>query len=197
LVFLLIFCQDVMRVFSSRLNGLLRHVLAHRPHDDTARILGQHLLHLLAQALALGTLADLSAHADARGEGHVDEEPARHRDLRGHARALRGDRLLGHLHDERLPALEHVLDLRRVLPAPAPTATRLPRRLLGLRLTRGGRLGVVRLAALVLVVALLVVVLIAVLVVDEVGVVEEGALLGPDVHEGRLESGSTASTFPR
>ena len=45
--------------------GVLRDVLADGPHDHAARILGQHLLHLLAEPLALGALADLPAHAHA------------------------------------------------------------------------------------------------------------------------------------
>ena len=53
-----------------------------------------------AQPLALGAVADLAAHADARREGHVDEEAAGQGDLRGDARALGGDRLLGDLDED-------------------------------------------------------------------------------------------------
>ena len=104
--------------------GLLRHVLADGAHDHTTRVLGEHLLHLLAQPLPLGALADLPADAHSRGERHVDEEAPRHRDLRGHARSLGRDRFLGDLHDEGLSALQDVLDLRWLVTLPTAAAAR-------------------------------------------------------------------------
>ena len=107
--FLILFhCADERRELA--LERLLRDVFADRADDHAAGIGGQNALHLLAKPLAFGALADLAADADAARERHVDEEAAGERDLRGDARALRGDRLLGDLDEDLLPALQHILD---------------------------------------------------------------------------------------
>ena len=67
-----------MSVVSSRPNVSWRDVFADGSDDHAAGIRRQHALHLLAQPLAFGALADLSADADAARERHVDEEPAGH-----------------------------------------------------------------------------------------------------------------------
>ena len=86
------------------------------------------------------------------------------RDLRGDARALRGDRLLADLDEQLLAALQDILDRRRV----ALVALELAEALL---------------AVVVVVVA------VAVVRIDEIGRVEEGTLLGADVDERGLKAG--------
>ncbi len=116
------------------LERLLRDVFADGAHDDSAGIRWEHRLHLLAQPLTLGALADFPAHAHARGEGHVHDEAPGERYLRRDAWTLRGDGLLGHLDDDVLAALQHVLNLRcfrttaarRGAPAPRRRRTRRP-----------------------------------------------------------------------
>src|SRR5215207_1010159 len=99
--------------------------------DEAAR---RHVLLLddgldeLAQALALGVGLDLARDADVLDGRHVDEEAARERDVRGDARALRGDGLLGDLDDDLLPLAEEVCNHRLALAAPAAPAAGLARR---------------------------------------------------------------------
>src|SRR5205814_995200 len=97
---------------------LLGRVLADRPDDHAAGIRWKNLLDHFPKTLSLGSFADLAAHANARCERHVDNEPARERDVGSYARPFRGDGLLGHLHDDVLPALHGILD-RHVLGASA------------------------------------------------------------------------------
>src|SRR6185312_3281829 len=89
------------------------HVLAHRPHDHAADLLGQKTADHLLEPLALRTGTDLSAHADlGAAVRDVYKEPARQRDLRRDARTLGRDWLLGHLNQNVLTPLERVLDRR-------------------------------------------------------------------------------------
>src|SRR4051812_23844737 len=97
---------------------LLCDVLPDRADNYPARIRGQHALNLLAQTLALGALADFATHADAAREGHVDQEPPSERDLRGNARPLCRDGLLGDLDEDLLTALQEVLNGRRLRASP-------------------------------------------------------------------------------
>ena len=59
------------------LQRLLRDVLADGADDDAARILGQHVLDLRAQALPCRAVADLAAHADPAAKGmYTRKRPA-------------------------------------------------------------------------------------------------------------------------
>ena len=145
------------------LDRLGSDVLSDRSHDHAAGVVGEHPFDERTKALALLAVADLAAHPDARGERHVDEEASRHGDLRGDTRALRGDRLLAHLNEELLAALQHVLDRRRIS-------------LVALELAKG-------------LFAVVVVVVTTAIRVDEVGRVKERALLGADVDERGLKAG--------
>ena len=127
-VFRLIFFHCPMSVVSSRSS------VSSVTSSPTVRTMtppesfGQHFLDLRAQPLPLLALADLPAHADALGERHVDEEAAGERDLRGDARSLRGDRLLGDLNDQVLAALQDVLNRRGLRATSAPRGVRASRR---------------------------------------------------------------------
>ena len=126
---------------------------------------------MLAEPLALRALADLAADADARRERHVDEEAAGQGDLRGDARALGGDRLLGDL-DEDAPG--------RASARPGSGGAFARRRASAARR---------RLSSLVVVIVVVVVVVRPRRRVDEIGRVEERALLGADVDERGLNAG--------
>ena len=78
----------------------------------------------LAQPLAL-LVGQLARHADALAVGRVHQVPPGDRDLHRQARALRADRVLGHLHDDLLPRLQQVGDARAAA-LPAAAAIRLP-----------------------------------------------------------------------
>jgi hypothetical protein len=75
---------------------------------------GQQELQLAAKALALGLVLDALRDADVRVLRQVDEQPAGEADLRGQARALRPDRILDHLHEQRLALVQDLLDRARV-----------------------------------------------------------------------------------
>ena len=83
-------------------------LLRHRSHDDAA-VLGANALQQDAEALALTFLADALADADFLGEGNEHEVAAREGHLRGEARPLGGDGLLGHLDEDGLASRHHVL----------------------------------------------------------------------------------------
>ena len=137
---------------------------------------GQDRFDLRAQSLPRLALADLPAHAHALGERHVDEEPAGQRDLRGDARSLRGDRLLGDLNDQVLAALENILDRRRLRAAPASAAATSP--------------PPPPLSSSSLVIVVVVIVVVGfVFGIDEIGRVQERALLRADVDERCLNAG--------
>ena len=60
---------------------------------------------------ALFARLDLARDADVVDRRHEDQEPARHRDVRGQAGALGAERLLDHLDEDFLPFLQQVFDL--------------------------------------------------------------------------------------
>ncbi len=89
---------------------VLRRALGRGAHDE-AGVVGTDAVEHLAQALALVVGEALR---DAVGVGlarHHHEEAAGEADLLREARALVGDRVLGDLHGDHLPVLEHPLDL--------------------------------------------------------------------------------------
>ena len=100
---------------------------------------------------------------------HVDEEAPRERNLRGHARPLGRNGLLGHLNDERVTLLDDILNGNH------PVAPR-----------TGGR--IVGVVAPVFLAIVLVTVGVAVVIAadNDVGGVQEGALLGTNIDEGGL-----------
>ena len=152
---------------------------------------------------------DLAAHADLGGVRHVDEEPAGERDLRGDPAALGADRLLGDLDQEGLALLQDVLDVRgrrggdatsrwralggggarcrprrprsrrRRPPSARPAPLRHRASAFGVRGSASRSASLLGLFGGILVLVGL----------EQVGGVEEGALLLPDVHEGRLDAG--------
>src|SRR6267142_1369051 len=64
-----------------------------------------------AQPAPLLARLDLARHADVVHRRHEHEKPARHRHVRGEARALRAERLLHDLDDDLLAFLQQLLDL--------------------------------------------------------------------------------------
>ena len=76
------------------------------PHgaDDEAPGLafGQQLLQLVAQQLPLGLVLDPLRDADVGILGKIDDQPPGDRDLGRKPRALGADRVLDHLHEQRL-----------------------------------------------------------------------------------------------
>ena len=75
---------------------------------------GSSCCSLLAQALALGLVLDALRDADVRVLRQVDEQPAGEADLRRQPRALGADRVLDHLHQQRLALVQDLLDRARV-----------------------------------------------------------------------------------
>ena len=65
-----------------------RHILADRPDDDSAGLVGQNARDLLLQPLPFGAGADLAADADLGRIRDVDQETAGERNLGGDARTL-------------------------------------------------------------------------------------------------------------
>src|SRR5690606_10520365 len=100
------------------LEDLAGQLLADSPDDDATGALGDDLLGEGPEAGSLLAVLDLAADADMVGVGHEDEEPARERDLRGHAWPLGADRLLRRLDVDLFALLDQVLD-RRVAPGAA------------------------------------------------------------------------------
>ena len=103
-----------MSAIELALECLLGRVLADCPDDDAAALLGQHRLDHLPKPLSLGPVADLAADPDARGIGHVYEEPSGERDLGRDARSLGRDRLFGDLDEDLLSPVDEILDRRRL-----------------------------------------------------------------------------------
>ena len=98
------------------LERLLGDVLADGADDDAAGVLRAALPSTCARRRFRSSRSPILRLTPTRdGERHVDEEAAGERDLRGDARALRRDRLLGDLNDEVLAALQHVLNRRRLV----------------------------------------------------------------------------------
>ena len=71
-----------------------------------------------AQAAALLARLDLARDADVIDRRHEHQEAARHRHVRGEARALGAERLLDDLDEDLLAFLEQVFDLRLGLVGP-------------------------------------------------------------------------------
>ena len=213
--FRLIFRQSCEERVDLAAEVLLGDALRDRADDDAAGILGQQLGDHLPELGPLLAALDLPAHPDLGGVGHVDQEAAGEGDLRGDPAALGADRLLGHLDREGLALLEDVLDvgqraagrdlalpgLRRrsvALPPPLPlprrrrsaparhSVRRSPAASSTVRPADRGGLGSA--SALVLLAVLLFVRLLVLVRLQQVGGVEEGALLLPDVHEGGLDA---------
>ena len=97
------------------LDVLRRRALGRRADDDAAALRVEVLDDLL-EPRALGVL-EPPRDARALAVRDVDEEAAGQRDLGRQARALRLHRILDRLHEDRLAALDQILDLRRALPA--------------------------------------------------------------------------------
>ena len=81
--------------------------------DDAAgeAVLLAELADDAAQAAALFARIDLARDADVIDRRHEDQEPARHRHVRGEARALGAERLLDDLDEDVLAFLQQVFDL--------------------------------------------------------------------------------------
>ena len=128
-----------------------------------------------AQAAALLARLDLARDADVIDRRHEHQEPARHRHVRGQARALGAERLLDDLDEDLLAFLQQLFDLRlrpvlrsrsrgrcRRAPLPAPPLRRRRRPLELVELLER---------------------------VDDVGDVEEAVALEAEVDEGGLHAG--------
>src|SRR5262249_27556403 len=81
--------------------------------DDTAgeALRLAEITHDASEAAALFARLDLARHADVVDRRHEDEEPARHRHVRGQARPLGAERLLDDLDEDLLAFLQQLLDL--------------------------------------------------------------------------------------
>src|SRR6185369_4928513 len=84
------------------LNLTLAAALA-RGAEDKAALLGRHRERDFLQALALLVVLDAPRDADVRDVRHENEIAPRQRDVRGDARALGAERILGDLHENLLP----------------------------------------------------------------------------------------------
>ncbi len=78
--------------------------------NPPAEAFGQELLQLLAQVLALGLVLDALRNADVRILRQEDQQPAGEAHLRRQPRALGADRVLDHLHQQRLALMQDALD---------------------------------------------------------------------------------------
>src|SRR6218665_3806857 len=92
---------------------LLGHVLGHRAHDEAGAGRTETIDHL-PQALALLLVGDAAADAHVVHRGHEHQVAARDGDVRGEARALGANGILGDLDHDLLAHLEQFLDLRRL-----------------------------------------------------------------------------------
>ncbi len=100
--------------------------LRHRAYDEAAGVaVGQEQLQLAAQDFALGLVPDPLGDADVRVLRQVDEQSSGKADLRRKAGALGADRVLDHLHEQRLPLVQDLLDRTRVAAA-VPVLPMLP-----------------------------------------------------------------------
>ncbi len=90
-------------------------VLGDGADDVPAALLGRNeLLQPLAQILALGFVFDALRDADVRILRQVHQHPSGEAHLRRQPRAFGADRILHHLHDDRLPFGEDLLDRARI-----------------------------------------------------------------------------------
>ena len=81
--------------------------------NDHAHVFRRDLRHDVLQAGTF-TLAELAAHARHATGWHEHQETARKGDLRGQSRTLMSDRILGNLHEHRVPRLEREFDAARL-----------------------------------------------------------------------------------
>ena len=93
---------------------LFRRALGGGAHDEAAGGLAALVDQNPLEALALFVGRDLAADADVRDGGHEDQEAAGQGDVRGDARALLGDGLLGDLNENLLARLQQIADDRQV-----------------------------------------------------------------------------------
>ena len=85
--------------------------LRHGADDEASgKPFRKELLQPAAQAFALGLVLDALRDADMRILRQIDEQPPGKTDLRGEPRALGADRVLDHLHQQRLALVEDALD---------------------------------------------------------------------------------------
>ena len=85
--------------------------LCHGADDEASRQpLGKELLQSVAQVFALGLVLDALRDADMRILRQIDEQPPGKTDLRGEPRSLGADRVLDHLHQQRLALVQDALD---------------------------------------------------------------------------------------
>src|SRR5438876_6962800 len=102
---------EVAQVIDVGAQLVLRGALGARAHDVAALLVGrQQLLQAVAQRRAPALVLDFLRYADVRVVRQVDQHAPGDRDLRGEARALRADRVLQHLHQDRLALGENFLD---------------------------------------------------------------------------------------
>ena len=99
--------------------------------DDAAAepVLLAEFLDDAAQPVALVARLDLAGHADVIDRRHEHEKAAGERRVRRQARALRAERLLGHLDDDLLAFLQQLFDFRlrsALAPLAAIAAAALP-----------------------------------------------------------------------
>ena len=132
------------QVFAVAPDLRLRPVGAGGAHDQAHALRDVQFGDDVLEPAAIGDRGDLARNAAAaRRIGHQHAEPSGERDIGGQRRALRAALLLHDLHQQDLPALDHLLDLvvaqearldaaiARVLAAVVLAAHRLRRRLLG------------------------------------------------------------------
>ena len=99
------------QVFDVRGHLAVRGGLGHRADDEAAgEPLGQQRLQLAAQELPLGLVLDALRDADVRVLRQVDEQASGEAHLGRQARPLGADRVLDHLHEQRLALVEDALD---------------------------------------------------------------------------------------
>src|ERR1017187_657500 len=87
--------------------------VARRADDISARNAGSIVLQNALEAEAFVVARNLPRHADVIHGRHVDQEAAGQRDVRGDARALGAEWLLGDLNDDFLPFLQQIADGRQ------------------------------------------------------------------------------------
>src|SRR6266700_4385653 len=89
----------------------LGRVLRHGADDEASGLaFGQQQQQLVAQELTLGLVLDPLRNADVGILGKIDDQPPGDRDLGRKPRALGADRILDHLHEQRLALGEDFLD---------------------------------------------------------------------------------------
>src|ERR1017187_1913681 len=87
-----------------------RGALGSSAHDESAGGLTALVHQYPLEALALFVGGNLAADADVRDSGHENQKASGQRDVRGDARALLGDWLLGNLDQDLLARLQQIAD---------------------------------------------------------------------------------------